>query len=143
MRRLSLLVALALLPLPRRLPRLTGAPALAALPVPAAQSLRILEGTGPRPGTLEHVLGEALRPEAIYNLVMPARPVYDLARLSVDHPFRLALTPDGLISAFSYGIDELRTLRVRRNGDGLEADVLTRYYETRVETAQGQIPRDR
>ena len=38
---------------------------------------------------------------------------------------------DGVLAAFSYGIDELRTLRVKRNGGGLEAHVDTRTYDSR------------
>ena len=41
--------------------------------------------------------------------------------------------------AFTYGIDELRTLRVVRDGNDLRADVLARQYETRVETVGGTI----
>ena len=141
MRRLSLLVALGLLMLPNRPhPRTEAAPPPDApqvqIPTPP---LRVFEGTVPRNSTLERLLADDLRPEAIYHLVSAARPLYDLARLSVGRPFQLALTPDGALAAFSYGIDELRTLRVRRNGDGLEVEVLTRTYDTRVETAQGVI----
>src|SRR5688500_7295064 len=141
MRRLSLLVALGLLLYPNRPHPILQAPppparaALAPAPIP----LRIVEGTVPRNTTLERLLGQDLRPEAIYHLVSAARPLYDLARLSVGHPFQLALTPDGLLAAVTYGIDELRTLRVKRNGDGLEVNVETREYETRVETPQGSI----
>jgi murein DD-endopeptidase MepM/ murein hydrolase activator NlpD len=141
-RRLSLTVTLGLLLLPNRLHLVSPdppppVPAVAAAPAPPP--LRMVEGTVPRNTTLERLLGNDLRPEAIYHLVAAARPLYDLARLSVGRPFQLALTPDGLLAAFSYGIDELRTLRVRRNGNGLEADVETREYETRVETPQGVI----
>jgi murein DD-endopeptidase MepM/ murein hydrolase activator NlpD len=141
MRRLSLLVAVGLLVPSTPSRRLATPPPPAPAPPPAAPAaaLRVLEGTVARNSTLESLLSETLRPEAIYHLVAAARPVYDLARLSVGRPFQLALTPDGLLAAFSYGIDELRTLRVRRNGDGLEADVLTRQWDTRVETAQGSI----
>ena len=51
----------------------------------------------------------------------------------------MALGPDGLMRAFTYGIDELRTLRVVRDGDDLRADVLARRYETRVATVGGTI----
>ena len=73
------------------------------------------------------------------RLVEAARPIHDLARISVGRPFGVALGPDGLMRAFTYGIDELRTLRVVRDGDGLRADVLARRYETRVETVGGTI----
>ena len=51
----------------------------------------------------------------------------------------MALGPDGLMRAFTYGIDELRTLRVVRDGEGLRAEVLARQYETRVATVAGTI----
>jgi murein DD-endopeptidase MepM/ murein hydrolase activator NlpD len=142
MRRLSLLVAVGFFVLPNRLhppaePPAPPVPQQELAPPPAP--LRIVEGTVTRNSTLERLLGETLRPDAIHHLVMAARPLYDLAQLSVGRPFQLALTPDGLLAAFSYGIDELRTLRVRRNGDGLEAVVVTRVYDTRVETTHGVI----
>ena len=142
MRRLSLLVALGFLMLPNRVHPPSQAPEAPTPPrasLPSPPPMRILEGRVTRNSTLERLLGDALRPEAIHHLVMAARPLYDLAQLSVGRPFQLALTPEGLLAAFSYGIDELRTLRVRRNGDGLEVEVITRVYETRVETAQGVI----
>jgi murein DD-endopeptidase MepM/ murein hydrolase activator NlpD len=71
--------------------------------------------------------------------VAAARPVHDLARISVGRPFGVALGPDGLVRAFTYGIDELRTLRVVRRGEDLHADVLTRTYETRTEVVSGTI----
>jgi murein DD-endopeptidase MepM/ murein hydrolase activator NlpD len=46
---------------------------------------------------------------------------------------------DGLLSSFSYGIDDLRTLRVRRRGEELQAELEERSYETRVETTRGVI----
>jgi murein DD-endopeptidase MepM/ murein hydrolase activator NlpD len=49
------------------------------------------------------------------------------------------MTPEGVIRTFTYGIDELRTLRVTRKGDELAAEVLTRTYETRVAAASGSI----
>jgi murein DD-endopeptidase MepM/ murein hydrolase activator NlpD len=71
--------------------------------------------------------------------VEAARPVYDLARVVVGRPFALALGPDGLFRAFTYGIDELRTLRVIRRGDDLEAEVLTRTYDTHTAVVAGEI----
>ncbi len=41
--------------------------------------------------------------------------------------------------AFTYGIDEVRTLRVLRQGEELRADVLTRSLETRTEVVAGTI----
>ncbi len=115
--------------------RVSDSVAAAATPEP----LRILSGTIARNETLARALDGTLTRAGVHNLVEAARPVYDLARLSVGHPFGLAIAPDGLLRTFTYGIDELRTLRVTREGQALAAQVLTRTYETRVETAAGAI----
>lgn len=132
----KLAVALGIVLLPRTLV-LDLPPA----PIQRAQSqaLKELAGTISRNATLESVLGETLGPAAIHHLVVVARPMHDLARLTVGQPFSLTIGPDGVLAAFTYGIDELRTLHVRRNGTSLEAQVLTRTYETRVDTVSGVI----
>ena len=136
MKRFSALSALVLLLLPTHFPSWTeGAFAVAAAPEP----LKVLRGTIARNETLGRALGKLLPAADVYRLVQAARPVYDLARLSVGHPYGLALSPEGVLSAFTYGIDELRTLRVRRQGEDLKADVLARSYETRLGTAAGSI----
>ncbi len=100
---------------------------------------RVLSGTIGRNATLAGLLSEAISPAGVHSLVEAGRPFYDLARLTVGQPFSLSLTPNGMLMAFSYGIDELRTLRIRRQGDALLAELLTRSYETRVETVRGEI----
>jgi murein DD-endopeptidase MepM/ murein hydrolase activator NlpD len=107
---------------------------VAAAPV----SLTVLRGSVSRNGTLEKALGQLLTPRGVHDLVRTARPIYDLARLSVGNAFDVTVGAEGLL-AFSYVIDELRTLRVHRNGDGLEAQLLTKSYETRTESATGVI----
>ena len=123
-RRLRLLAALALLLLPIRLPLKMEYQAASILPLPilpplppartVERSLRVVSGTIARNTTLERALGASLDATNIHYLVLTARPLYDLARLSVGHPFDVSLDTDGLLAAFSYGIDELRTLRVKR-----------------------------
>ncbi|HVD78535.1 MAG TPA: hypothetical protein VNH43_13050, partial [Vicinamibacteria bacterium] len=151
MRRLLLLAALGVLLLPIRFPlnlhyqaaSIVSMPALPLPPLPPARtvqsSLKVMSGTITRNATLEKVLGASLAPTHIHYLVQTARPLYDLAQLSVGHPFDVTLQPDGVLAAFSYGIDELRTLRVKRNGDGLEAHVDTRTYDLRTEAVSGEI----
>jgi murein DD-endopeptidase MepM/ murein hydrolase activator NlpD len=115
---------------------------LPPVPMPltaAPDALTVIAGTIGRNATLESVLGKTLSPAARYHLVQAARPIHDLARLSIGQPFQLQLSPDGVVSAFTYSIDELRTLKVRRNGTSLEAALETRSYETRVETVDGSI----
>jgi murein DD-endopeptidase MepM/ murein hydrolase activator NlpD len=136
MKRLSAAGTLLLILLPTQMTRLMEAPSARAA---AAAPLRIVRGTIERNTTLAVALRTALSPAGIHQLVQAARPAYDLARLSVGHPFGLALGPDGLIAAFTYGIDELRTLRVTRRGADLSAEVLTRSYDVRVATVSGQI----
>jgi murein DD-endopeptidase MepM/ murein hydrolase activator NlpD len=138
MRRLApLVVAIAIVLLPRTLP-LDLPPMRMALSSPP-DALTVIAGTIGRNATLESVLGKTLPPAAVHHLVQAARPIHDLARLSIGQPFRLTMGPDGVISAFTYGIDELRTLKVKRNGTSLEAALETKSYETRVETVNGTI----
>jgi murein DD-endopeptidase MepM/ murein hydrolase activator NlpD len=127
--------ALALLLLPRYLPLSMEAP-----PEPAHDApLRILRGSIVKNESLARALRESLAPAEIHALVQAARPVYDLARVAVGHRFVVALGSSGLV-AFTYAIDELRTLRVRREGGGdWQSEILSREYETRVGVASGAI----
>lgn len=105
----------------------------------ASAPLTIIRGTVAPRDTLGEALDGILTPAAVERLVEAARPVHDLARIAVGRPFGVALGPDGLMRAFTYGIDEVRTLQVLRKGDELEALVLTREYETRTTTVRGTI----
>jgi murein DD-endopeptidase MepM/ murein hydrolase activator NlpD len=142
MRRLSGIAALGLLLLPQQL-FMTDPPA--PLPLPRGEvlaappvSLTVLRGNVSRNGTLEKAIGHILTPRGVDDLVRTARPLYDLARLTVGNAFDVTVGTEGLLE-FSYVIDELRTLQVQRNGDGLEAQVRTKSYETRTESATGLI----
>ena len=107
----------------------------AAVPEP----LKVLKGKIGRNTTLAAILNDALSPSGVHTLVEASRPVYDLARISVGHPFGVTFGPDGLLAAFTYGIDELRTLHVTRRGEKLEAEVVTRNYDARPSVAEGVI----
>jgi murein DD-endopeptidase MepM/ murein hydrolase activator NlpD len=107
-------------------------------PLPRS-ALTVVHGEIARNATLASALGRVLSPGAIHGLVEAARPAYDLARLSVGHRFGLAVAPNGLVAAFTYAIDELRTLRLVRRGDALVPQVLSRSYEQRTEVLSGQI----
>jgi len=141
MKVLTPLAALALLLLPTQLPRWMDAPPPAQRMATrvADDTLTVVRGVIVRNETLASALGGLLSPAAVHRLVEAARPVYDLARISAGRPFRLALGADGLIAVFTYGIDELRTLRVVRRGEELEAHLLTRSYETRTAVVAGRI----
>jgi murein DD-endopeptidase MepM/ murein hydrolase activator NlpD len=134
MMRLTALAAFVLVLLPTHLPWWLDS----ARPV-GGTPLSVVRGTVGRHDTLASALEGLVPPAGVQSLVEAARPIHDLARISVGRPFGVALGPDGLMRAFTYGIDELRTLRVVRDGDDLRADVLARRYETRVETVGGTI----
>jgi murein DD-endopeptidase MepM/ murein hydrolase activator NlpD len=104
-----------------------------------SEPLNVVRGTVSRNQTLASALGAWLSPNAVHGLVEAARPAYDLGRISVGQPYGLATSPEGDLRAFTYGIDDLRTLRVSREGEDLRAEVLTRDYETRVTTSSGTI----
>jgi murein DD-endopeptidase MepM/ murein hydrolase activator NlpD len=132
----SALAAIGLLLLPVHFPEwMAGGSAAAVPPAPG----RVVHGSVVRNASLAQLLGRELSPAAIHALVEAARPVYDLAHISVGRPFGLALRPDGLLAAFTYGIDELRTLRVRRMGPDLRADLVTRTYATELVGVSGVI----
>ena len=103
------------------------------------QPARVLRGTVARRATLGTMLRDNLSPSGVQRMVDASRPVYDLARISVGHPFGVTFGPDGLLAAFTYGIDELRTLRVVRKGEAYEAEVVQREYEVRVSAVRGEI----
>ncbi len=134
MKRLRTAGAFALLLLPTQLPWW-----LDSVGAPSAGALRVLRGTVGRHATLASLLDGTLSRSGVQRLVEVARPVHDLARLSIGHPFGLALGPDGLIWAFTYGIDELRTLRVSRRGQALAAEVVSHDYQMRVASIAGGI----
>jgi len=138
--------------LPTHLPELTTIPEsvgngaaaaerMAVRTVEAAveQPARVLRGTIRRRTTLGAVLRDTLSPAGVHRVVEAARPVYDLARVSVGHPFGVTFGPDGLLAAFTYGVDELRTLRVTRQGESYRAELLTRQYDVRVASVRGEI----
>jgi murein DD-endopeptidase MepM/ murein hydrolase activator NlpD len=142
-------VALLLLPpkvLPNRMesipyeaPVLEQGRSAVANAVDSVPELRVLKGQVGRNATLGSMLREALSPSGVHTIVEAARPVYDLARLSVGHPFGVTFGPDGLVAAFTYGIDELRTLHVIRRDGTYKAEVLTREYEVRPTVVHGLI----
>jgi murein DD-endopeptidase MepM/ murein hydrolase activator NlpD len=99
----------------------------------------VVRGTVGRNESLATTLADYLSPPALHRVVEAARPVYDLARISVGRPFGLALDSRGLVRAFTYGIDDLRTLRVVRGEDGLEAQILARRHDVRRATVAAEI----
>ena len=109
------------------------------VPPVAAEPLSVVHGSFGRNDTLATALEDHLPPATVHRLVEAARPTYDLARVSVGRPFALALGPDGGLRAFTYGIDDLQTLRVIRRGDDLESELLTRTYDSFPAVVAGRI----
>ncbi len=130
------LILLALLLVPVQLQRVTTP---RAAPSRSAPPLTLMRGEIPRDTPLAVVLAAHLPQLAIHQIVEGARPLYDLSRILPGHPFGLVVGADGLLQAFTYSIDELRTLRVTRTTDGLRPEIVAREYDTRVVTRQGAI----
>jgi murein DD-endopeptidase MepM/ murein hydrolase activator NlpD len=103
------------------------------------QPASIVRGVIAPQTSLAAALAEYLPPGALHALVEAARPIHDLARVAAGRPFRLALGQDGALQAFSYGIDDLRTLRVVRTDGQLRPQLVERRYDVRVEIIQGTI----
>ena len=74
-------------------------------PRPIPLPLTVLQGTVQPRSTLGALFKNTLSPSVVDGLVKAARPVYDLARVSIGHPFPLTLGPQGILAAFTYGID--------------------------------------
>lgn len=110
----------------------------AALPAPPAPN-RHVRGEVSRNATLAAILDDVITPRRIHDLVETARPVYDLKRLDTGHAYGVAVRPDGQLEGFSYGIDDLKTLRVRRIGGQLQAEIVERQYDVGLETATGVV----
>jgi murein DD-endopeptidase MepM/ murein hydrolase activator NlpD len=102
-------------------------------------SLTLVQGTVRSRSNLATLLARTISPSGVDRLVRAARPVYDLARLSVGHPFEVALDAQNALSAFTYGIDELHTLRVRREGDALSADILEKSFTVTTKVVKGIV----
>jgi murein DD-endopeptidase MepM/ murein hydrolase activator NlpD len=113
--------------------------AVATVTAAVAQPARVLRGTVGQRTNLGAMLRDTMSPAGVHRIVEASRPVYDLARLSVGHPFGVTFGPDGLLAAFTYGIDELRTLRVVRKGEAFEAEVLQREFDVHVSAVHGEI----
>src|SRR5262245_30775997 len=103
------------------------------------ESLNVVRGTVSRATTLAATLSGHLSPAGVHGLVEAAKPAYDLARVAVGQAYGLATTREGRVRAFTYRIDDLRTLRVDREGESLHAAVLTREYDRSLVVVSGEI----
>lgn len=139
MKKLTAVAAFLLLLLPTQFPLwLDTAPPLGSEPLPG-EWRTIVRGTIAPRATIASALSGLVTPATVQRLVGAARPVYDLARITAGRPFGVALGPDGLLRAFSYGIDALRTLHVSQRDGRLVAELRQREYETRTAVVGGEI----
>jgi murein DD-endopeptidase MepM/ murein hydrolase activator NlpD len=139
MRKVTALGAFLLVLLPTHVPHwLDTAPPLGSEPV-TREATTVVRGKISRNDTLGSALSRFASPALVERIVLAARPAYDLTRIMAGRPFGVALGPDGLLRAFTYGIDELRTLHVvLRNGEP-RAEVTQREYDTRTAVVAGTI----
>ena len=139
MRKVTALGAFLLVLLPTHLPKwLDTAPPLGSEPV-VREPLTLVQGTISRNDTLASALSGVASPALVERIVRAARPAYDLTRIMAGRPFGLTLGPDGLLRAFTYGIDELRTLHVVLRDGEPQARITQREYETRTAAVAGTI----
>jgi murein DD-endopeptidase MepM/ murein hydrolase activator NlpD len=139
MKKLTAVAAFVLMLLPTHLPLwLDTAPRLGGETLHDGWR-RIVHGTIAPRGTIASALAGVIAPASVQQLVDAARPVYDLARVAAGRPFGIALGRDGLLRAFSYGIDGLRTLHVAQRDGRLVAELRQREYETRKAVVSGTI----
>lgn len=139
MRKVTALGAFLLVLLPTHLPSwLDTAPPLGSEPDTRVPTT-VVRGTISRNATLASALSGFASPALVERIVHAARPAYDLTRIMVGRPFGVTLGPDGLLRAFTYGIDELRTLHVVVTDGQPRAEVTQREYETRTAIVAGTI----
>ncbi len=132
------MIATALVGLPVDPPFLPGGTESLAMAA-VTPKFSVVRGEIGRGRTLAATLSPLISNREIHHLVETARANYDLKDVRPGQPFRLSLNEDGKLRTFSYAIDELRTLRVSKRGDGLYSDISSRRYEVRVGTAAGVI----
>jgi len=139
MKKISALGAFLLVLLPTHVPRwLDTAPPLGSEPV-VREPLTVVERRISRNDTLASALSGVASPALVEQIVRVARPAYDLTRIVAGRPFGVTLGPDGLLRAFTYGIDEIRMLRVVVKDGAPRALVVQREVETRTAVVAGTI----
>lgn len=104
----------------------------------AAPCEKVVEDAVSPGDTASSLLGEALSPLDLHNLLDQVRPVYPLSRLKAGQPY-LIKTLDGALVRFEYEIDASERLIVERRGDGYAARREAIQYEIRQSAVAGRI----
>lgn len=104
----------------------------------AEPSEQVVEDTVSPGDTASSLLGEALSPIELHNLLAQVRPVYPLSRLKAGQAY-LRKTLDSALQRFEYEIDDNERLVVERSGDGFAARREAIQYELRPAAVAGRI----
>ncbi len=84
--------------------------------------------------------GHGLSSQEVREMVEAAKRVYNLAKVKVQQPYWLYLTPEGEFHDFRYPVDEEKYLTVYRDKENRFVPVMKPFaYETRVEAVSGVI----
>lgn len=95
-----------------------------AAPTPAAPALVEESIVVPLRSNLAEILKRhGFTNREIHDLREAVRPVYDLGRIRAGQQLRLASLPDGPWQRLEYDVDETRYLVVRREADGIRAEM--------------------
>ncbi len=153
-RRLLLMIAVAAMAvvlsfasyfIPRKVPPLRLAAATLPVPVlssplPAPQLREIVDKFRPNQTITAALVGHGLSIQEVHEMVEAARKVYNLAKVRVQQPYWLYLTPEGEFHDFRYPVDEEKYLTVYRDPENRFVPVMKPFpYETRVEPVSGVI----
>ncbi len=109
-------------------------------PLPTPQLREIVDKFKPNQTITAALMGHGLSIEEVSELVDAAREVYNLAKVKVQQPYWLYLTPEGQVHDFRYPVDEEKYLTVYRDQDNRLVPVMKTFpYETHVEAVSGEI----
>jgi len=78
-------------------------------------------------------------PGEIYQLRQQVKPVYDLARIIAGRKIKFFLDENNQLHSFEYQVDEQQFLRVTRDDNGFQAELLPLPYEIKTRMIFGTI----
>ncbi|HYK87387.1 MAG TPA: peptidoglycan DD-metalloendopeptidase family protein [Acidobacteriota bacterium] len=131
--------------IPRKIPPIRLASTALAVPVlstslPVPQLREIVDRFKPNQTITSALVGHGLSVQEVHDMVEAARMVYNLAKVRVQQPYWLYLTPEGQFHDFRYPVDENKFLTIYRDPDKRFVPVMKPFpYETRVEPVSGVI----
>jgi murein DD-endopeptidase MepM/ murein hydrolase activator NlpD len=120
----------------------TSFPRAPSIEQPPATSFLVqkFQGQIRRNMTLSDVLSAYDLPqELIHQMMVTAKPIYNLRRLIPGNHFELERLADGTLQMFRYDVDVEKYLRVYRTEEGLKAELQPFEYETQISFVDGSI----